>query len=231
MLSRATRLAKEYCQLTKMMEESRLKMKEKIAIEEKNYAINQLKIQTRWREIMKLAKTAELKNQIEILQQAHARHLDRKKLSVGNLDHDLIESEEQYSTALQSHLISIDTLIDLQNSRLDNLRSQFEADVGMLDMEFSTERYIHLTRLKLQTQHAKEKADILGIMARADNEFQEVEADARHEYSSVKDDVKNKNLEEKHALRIQLEGTVEDLWRQFQSALNAYNASTDGMDI
>lgn len=81
--------------------------------------------------------------------------------------------------------------------------------------------------MKLQAQHAKEKSDILGIMTRAEHEFQEVEADARHEYSSVKDDVKNKNLEEKHALRIQLEGAVEDLWRQFQSALNAYNTSTD----
>ena len=29
-------------------------------------------------------------------------------------------------------------------------------------------------------------------MARAEHEFQEVEADARHEYSSIKDDVKNK---------------------------------------
>jgi hypothetical protein len=28
-------------------------------------------------------------------------------------------------------------------------------------------------------------------------------------------------------LRIQLEGTVEDLWRQFQSALNTYNTTTD----
>jgi hypothetical protein len=28
-------------------------------------------------------------------------------------------------------------------------------------------------------------------------------------------------------LRIQLEGTVEDLWRQFQVALNQYNQSTE----
>jgi hypothetical protein len=34
-------------------------------------------------------------------------------------------------------------------------------------------------------------------------------------------------LEEKHALRIQLEGTVEDLWRQFQAALNNYNSTTE----
>jgi capsule polysaccharide export protein KpsE/RkpR len=60
-----------------------------------------------------------------------------------------------------------------------------------------------------------------------EQDFQETEADAKHEYSSLKDDVKNKNLEEKHALRIQLEGTVEDLWRQFQAALNQYNASTE----
>lgn len=45
------------------MEEHKLKMKEKIEIEDKNYKINQLKIQTRWREIMKLAKTQDLKNQ------------------------------------------------------------------------------------------------------------------------------------------------------------------------
>jgi hypothetical protein len=45
------------------MEESKMKMKELISIEDKNYTINQLKIQSRWREIMKLAKTAELKNQ------------------------------------------------------------------------------------------------------------------------------------------------------------------------
>jgi len=34
-------------------------------------------------------------------------------------------------------------------------------------------------------------------------------------------------LEEKHALRIQLEGAVESLWKQFQSALKNYNESTE----
>ncbi|KAI8815954.1 uncharacterized protein EV422DRAFT_336982 [Fimicolochytrium jonesii] len=64
-------------------------------------------------------------------------------------------------------------------------------------------------------------------MGRMEQDFQDAEADARHEYSSLRDDVKNKNLEEKHALRIQLEGTVEELWRQFQAALNQYNAATE----
>ena len=39
--------------------------------------------------------------------------------------------------------------------------------------------------------------------------------------------LQNKNLEEKHALRIQLESTVEDLYKQFQSELNNYNQNTE----
>ncbi|OAJ38854.1 hypothetical protein BDEG_22753 [Batrachochytrium dendrobatidis JEL423] len=205
----------------RLLDEVRQKTMDRIALEEKNFKLNNLKIQNRWREIMKLAKSDELKKQIQILQQVHDRHLDRKNTTIENLGHDLIEAEEQFSTALQSHLINIDTLIDLQNARLSNLKNRFEGDLNMLDSEFSTER------LKLQSHQAKEKADILGIMARAEHEFQESEADARHEYSSIKDDVKNKNLEEKHAIRIQLEGAVEDLWRQFQLALNQYNSSTE----
>ena len=42
--------------------------------------------------------------------------------------------------------------------------------------------------------HAKEKTDIMGIMFRMDQEFQDAESDAKHEFSSIKDDVKNKNL-------------------------------------
>lgn len=80
-----------------------------------------------------------------MLQKVHARHLDRKNLIFENLDQGLVESEAQFATALQSHLISIDTLIDLQNSRLDTLKSQFQGDVDMLDAEFSGEKYLCLT--------------------------------------------------------------------------------------
>jgi dynein regulatory complex subunit 2 len=43
----------------------------------------------------------------------------------------------------------------------------------------------------------KERSDIMGILARAEHEFQESEADAKHEYSSIRDDVKNKVICEK----------------------------------
>ncbi|KAL3895732.1 MAG: hypothetical protein SGCHY_004526 [Lobulomycetales sp.] len=118
-------------------------------------------------------------------------------------------------------MLNSDTLIDLQESRLHTLKANFVQELNGLESEFENER------AGLLTQHAREMADIMSIMGRMEQDFQDVEADAKHEYSSHRDDVKNKNLEEKHALRIQLESTVEDLWRQFQTALSQYNSSTE----
>ena len=52
--------------------------------------------------------------------------------------------------------------------------------------------YRNLLRKSLMTHHNKEKVDIQSIISRTDQEFQETEADAKHEYQSFRDDVKNK---------------------------------------
>ena len=69
-----------------------------------------------------------------------------------------------------------------------------------------------------------------------EQEHQEKELDAKQEYQSIRDEIKNKasgrkpiylfiylrkrtkfqNVEERHALRIQLEGQTEDLWKQIR---------------
>lgn len=175
------------------------------------------------------AKSEELKKELLTLQQVQSRKIDRKQATIKNLKTFLNESEDQYSNAVKHHLMNIDMLTGLQNSKMDTLYNQFQSDIAMLETEFNTER------MKIQANHAKDRGEILGIIARADQEFEDGESDAKHEFSSVKDDVKNKvnqlllmkNAEEKHALRIQLEGTVEELWKQFQLALNNYNSATE----
>ncbi|KAJ3107769.1 Dynein regulatory complex subunit 2 [Physocladia obscura] len=112
--------------------------------------------------------------------------MDRKNAATVTLERDLAEAEEQFSTALQAHCINTDTLIDLQLGRLATLQNQFGSELGLLEAEF------HNERAKLQMQNALEKAEILGVVARMEQEFQETEADAKHEYSSQKDDIKNK---------------------------------------
>jgi hypothetical protein len=78
----------------------------------------------------------------------------------------------------------------------------------------------------VHSSYFKSKAELLGILTRLEKDFTETEADARHDANSAREDLKNKNLEERHALRIQLEGTIEDLWKQFQTALEQYNTNT-----
>ncbi|TPX34313.1 hypothetical protein SmJEL517_g03012 [Synchytrium microbalum] len=197
------------------------KLKEDVSFEERAFKINTIKLQTKWRDIMKTAKSNELAHQLSVLSATHQRHSDLKSAALSNLNRDLQEAEEQYTNALSSHLNNVDDLIQLQEDRLTHLQETFNADVAFLEVEFENER------MDVTMKHTKAKNDIMGILNRMQVEFGDAEADSRHEFSSVKDDVKNKNLEEKHALRIQLEGTVEDLWRQFQSALNSYNSATE----
>lgn len=75
-------------------------------------------------------------------------------------------------------------------------------------------------------KHIKDKDELASILTRIQSEFQEAEANARHDYQSQRDDARNRHLEEKQALRIQLESINEDLWRQFQKSLDEYNQST-----
>ncbi|ORX43304.1 hypothetical protein BCR36DRAFT_586780 [Piromyces finnis] len=205
----------------RMIELAAAKLKEKVEFEEKNSKLNMLKINNRWREIMKIAKSQELKNQAEILEQVHQREFDRKNNAIKNLEQEIVEANKQFSTALQSHLINVDNLIDLQVKRLNNLELQFSVDLSMLENEFNTEKS------KLQSQHIKEKSNILGIINRMEQEYLEEEADSKHEHQSIRDDIRNKNLEEKHTLRIQLESVIEDLWKKFHDVLDQYNANTE----
>jgi hypothetical protein len=42
--------------------------------------------------------------------------------------------------ALRNHLIHVDELIDLQNSRLRGLQEEFDRDVNIIKAEFDTEK-------------------------------------------------------------------------------------------
>ena len=81
--------------------------------EQKLAYFNRLKIVTHWRKIMRVAKTEQLKKEIQIYQQNHDREVDAKDAILQMLDRDLDEAEEQFQMALRNHLIHVDELIDL----------------------------------------------------------------------------------------------------------------------
>ncbi|XP_067932597.1 dynein regulatory complex subunit 2-like [Watersipora subatra] len=196
-------------------------LKEKLAKEEKASRFNISKLNHQWRNIMREAKSRELKKDIEILSQTFERIVDRKESVIKSLAKDVTEAEEQYAMALRSHLSNVDKLVDLQMERLDTLHREYEEELEILKQEFDTERHMMIEK------HLEEMNDLADIMFAMDQNFQDKENEAKSEYQSMRDEIKNKNMEEKHALRVNLEMTVEELWNQFQQALKNYTETTE----
>ena len=122
------------------MKAKRENLKSQMIEEQKLAHLNRMKILTHWRKVLRLAKTEQLKKEIQIFQQNHDREVDAKDAILQMLDRDLDEAEEQYQMALRNHLIHIDDLIDLQNSRLRGLHEEFERDVRIIKEEFDREK-------------------------------------------------------------------------------------------
>ena len=84
---------------------------DKLSKEEKATKFNLNKLNHQWRNIMREAKSKELKKDIEILSQTFERVVDRKESVIKSLAKDLSEAEEQYAMALRSHLQNVDDLV------------------------------------------------------------------------------------------------------------------------
>merc|ERR1719267_270929 len=115
-------------------------LKNQSTIEAKNSRHNLNKIQESWLKIMRSAKTKQLKKDVEIISQNHERDVDRKDAILQMLDRDLDEAEEQHQVAIRSHLLSVDRLLEIQQSRLQALEQDFQADVRTLEEEFKVEK-------------------------------------------------------------------------------------------
>jgi len=202
-------------------EKRKQELKDMQAQEEKYSAVNRLKILNQWRKLMRLVKVEDLRKEIEIISQQHEREVDHKDAIIQVLDRDLEDSEEQYQSALRAHLLILDRLIDLHNARIGGVELEFEKDMQELVDEFGAER------VEVNTSHARHKKELLDVMATMEAEFNEQENDARQEFESTREEIKNKNSEEYNVLRFTLEGLIEELERHFDSAHANYMATTE----
>ncbi|XP_001504180.1 dynein regulatory complex subunit 2 [Equus quagga] len=200
-------------------------LKDKLAKEEHNSALNLNKINTQWRTVLREVKTRELHKDIEILSQTFERVVDCKDSVIKSLAKDLSEAEEQYAHALRSHMHNIDQLLALQRSRLNLLEESYNLELEALTKEFETERKTIID------QHEKEIHYLQDVFMAMEQNYIDSEYESKLEFQSMWDDLKNKNIEEKHFLRLQLENIVEDLWRRFQDALKNYTDATEDRKI
>ena len=77
---------------------------------------------------------------------------------------------------------------DLQVQRLDQLRKEFEFEQDILIREFDTERNMTIE------QHTKEMLELQDVMFAMEQNFTERENDAKSDFQSMRDEIKNKVL-------------------------------------
>ena len=161
---------------------------------------------------MRLAKTESLKKDIEIISQNHERDVDRKDAILQMLDRDLEEAEEQLQMALRSHLITMDQLIKLHDTRLYDLERRFQQELKTIQANFQKERETMLEKYK------NEKKALNAIIVAVDSEEEERENEARHAFEQLREEIRNRNLEDINMLRISLDAQIEELEQNFETA-------------
>ncbi|KAL7991220.1 hypothetical protein Chor_014957 [Crotalus horridus] len=163
-------------------------LKDKLAKEERNSSVNLHKINLQWRTVLREVKARELRKDIEILSQTFERVVDCKDNVIKSLAKDLAEAEAQYTHALRSHLHNIDQLLKLQNCRLGYLEEDYQTELQALQKEFDTERKLILEH------HDEESLYLQDVLLAMEQNFAENEYEARLDFQSTRDDVKNKDL-------------------------------------
>ena len=179
----------------------------KLPKEEKAAHSNMNKFNHQWRNIMRESKANELKKDIEILSQTFERVVDRKESVIKSLVKDLLESEEHYFMALRSHLQNIDKLADFQTERLRQLKMKFANEQKTLIFEFDTEREM------LVQQNQGEITELQDMIIAMKQNFAARQNEAKNEFQSIREELKN--IEAKHALGVQLETAMDEVWAQF----------------
>ncbi|KAJ8338676.1 hypothetical protein SKAU_G00354620 [Synaphobranchus kaupii] len=123
---------------------------------------------------------------------------------------------EQTARCHGSHLDHIDRLLELQRERLGTLEQQWNTELEELCTAFNTERE------QMVSQHRQECAYLEDVDFAMEQSHKEVNADTRQEFMSTRNDIKNRNMEEKNALRVHFGGEAEDLWHVIQEAVWSY---------
>jgi len=180
-----------------------------------------MKILTHWRKLLRLAKTETLKKEIQIYQQNHDREVDAKDAILQMFDRDLDEAEEQYQMALRNHLVHVDELIDLQNSRLRGLNEEFIRDVEIIKNEFDSDKeYIDMS-------HNQERQELLDMIETIRENEENKLNEMRNVFESTREETKNRNVEELETMKQDLIKKIEELDRSFEVAFNRFVSETN----
>jgi len=97
--------------------------------------------------------------------------------------------------ALRNHLVHVDELIDLQNSRLRGLNEEFIRDVEIIKNEFDSDKeYIEMS-------HNQERQELLDMIETIRENEENKLTEMRNAFESTREETKNRNVEELETMK------------------------------
>ena len=123
--------------------------------------------------------------------------------------------------ALRNHLIHVDELIEIQNSRLRGLQEEFERDLSIIKTEFDKEKH------EIETSHNMERQELRDMIDTIDEEENNKLKEMKEAFEALREETKNKNVEELEAMKHDLIKKIEDLDKEFEVNFNRYVSDTE----
>lgn len=137
--------------------------------------------------------------------------------------------------ALRTHLLNMDTLIKLHDSRLYAIERNFHIELKTLQVDFSKEKEMMIGKFR------HEKRELQAIIEAIEQEEESRENEvitkssgaldttvlnrcfiqfpqAKHAFEQFREEIRNRNLEEINMLRISLDAQIEELEQAFETA-------------
>jgi hypothetical protein len=174
-----------------------------------------------WRRILRLTKTEELRREVEILSQQYERDVERRDAQVEAVLRDLAASEQHTLYGQRQHMLSMDELIDIQDTRPLLLEKEYRRELSFMEREFAAERE------EVRARHATFRNELLHVLKAIKEEEENKTANATADFEQAREALKRRNLERMHILQGDMDATIEVFERKFEEAHLTYLANTD----
>ncbi|EAN79690.1 Sperm tail/Sperm tail C-terminal domain containing protein, putative [Trypanosoma equiperdum] len=155
-------------------------------------------VEARWISFLRECKRKELVAEIEIVRRAFGSSVDRKNAVIDMLFDELVDAEEQHRLVFQSHMRTVDSLIQMQSTRMEDLEGEFEKDLQEMKADYDREL------LELARKHEYEVADLTFILENMAEEAEQLEKKLQENTSEAHDTALEKMEEDRKQMEAEL---------------------------
>ncbi|XP_040915843.1 dynein regulatory complex subunit 2 [Toxotes jaculatrix] len=196
-------------------------LQDKLQKEERNTAVNLLKVNEGWRSSLRQTRAAELREDAAIFGQTFENKLDGLGSTMKNLERALQEVERQSAQVRRVHLPHLESLRAQQDKQLMFQQRQWENGFEHLSSSFASER----TRMLAQSQ--QQRADLEDASFMLEQRHQEVMQETHALYN---DCIVSQHSDQEDKTDTKVQEAKERLKEKKQEVLQLYSNEAEKLD-